>query len=110
MGHKYRLSARAASDIAHIWDEIFTKSQSSSRAEKVAKKLFAAFELLAESPQAGHWREDLAEKPLKFWSVYSYLIVYNPESSPIEFIAVVHGAQDVRALLESLEGPDDLPD
>ncbi|HEY3781070.1 MAG TPA: type II toxin-antitoxin system RelE/ParE family toxin [Fimbriimonadaceae bacterium] len=63
-------------------------------------KLHAAFDLLAEHSQAGHIREDLTDKPLKFWAVYRYLIVYNPDSLPIEVVAVIHGARDLPVLLE----------
>lgn len=55
---------------------------------------------LAEFPGLGHVREDLAEEPLRFWAVYSYLIIYRSNQRPIEIIRVLHGAQDVRAILE----------
>ncbi len=47
----------------------------------------------------GHLREDLAEEPLRFWPVYSYLIIYRPDSRPLEIVRVLHGARDVRNLL-----------
>ena len=56
---------------------------------------------LAEFPRTGHFREDLADKSLRFWPVYSYLIVYRPESRPLQIIRVLHGARDVRRILES---------
>jgi hypothetical protein len=31
----------------------------------------------------GHIRDDLTDRRLKFWSVYSYLVVYEPESRPL---------------------------
>ena len=34
-----------------------------------------AFVLLASQPGIGHARADLTERPLKFWSVYSFLVV-----------------------------------
>ena len=51
---------------------------------------------LAEFPHIGHTREDVTDKPLRFWSVYSYPIVYWPEKKPLEVVRVVHGAQDLR--------------
>ena len=59
-----------------------------------------AFALLAERPSIGHSRQDLTDRPLKFWSVFSYLVVYDPESRPLTIIAVLHGARDVEKLLK----------
>lgn len=59
-----------------------------------------AFQHLAEMPEIGHKREDLTERPVKFWSVYSYLVVYDPARSPLTVIAVLHGARDVEQLLK----------
>jgi plasmid stabilization system protein ParE len=55
---------------------------------------------LAESPDIGHTREDLTDRPVKFWAVYSYLIVYDPASRPLTIVAVLHGARDVERLLK----------
>jgi plasmid stabilization system protein ParE len=52
-------------------------------------------EFLGGSPEAGHFREDLTDKPVKFWPVFSYLIVYDPERRPIEVLRVLHGARDL---------------
>jgi antitoxin ParD1/3/4/toxin ParE1/3/4 len=37
---------------------------------------------------------------VKFWAVYSYLIVYDPASRPLTIVAVLHGARDVERLLK----------
>ena len=39
-------------------------------------------------------------KALKFWTVYSYLVVYDPDSRPLTIVAVLHGARDVEQLLK----------
>jgi antitoxin ParD1/3/4/toxin ParE1/3/4 len=36
---------------------------------------------------------------LLLWTVYSYLIVYDPLTKPLEIIRVVHGARDLEVLL-----------
>jgi antitoxin ParD1/3/4/toxin ParE1/3/4 len=54
---------------------------------------------LAACPGIGHLRNDLTDEPVRFWCIYSYLIVYRPETKPIEVIRVIHGAQDVAARL-----------
>jgi hypothetical protein len=44
----------------------------------------------------------LTDRPLKFWNVYSYLIVYDPATSPLAIVAILHGAQDVERLLKNM--------
>jgi antitoxin ParD1/3/4/toxin ParE1/3/4 len=56
---------------------------------------------LSQTPAMGHTRMDLTERRLKFWSVYSYLLVYDPESRPLTVIAVLHAARNVRRLLKN---------
>jgi antitoxin ParD1/3/4/toxin ParE1/3/4 len=36
---------------------------------------------------------------VKFWPVYSYLIVYDPEAKPVQVIRVLHGLRDVEEIL-----------
>jgi antitoxin ParD1/3/4/toxin ParE1/3/4 len=55
---------------------------------------------LAGSPGAGHWRIELTDEPVKFFSVYSYLIVYRPETKPLQVVAILHGNRDVEQLLK----------
>ena len=55
---------------------------------------------LARSPEIGHLREDLADEPLQFWPVYSYLIIYRPQTRPIQILRILHGSRDIRAILE----------
>lgn len=69
---------------------------------KVVLALEDAFVLLASRPGIGHAREDLTERPLRFWSVYSYLVVYDPASDPVTIITVLHGARDVAQILKEI--------
>ena len=34
------------------------------------------------------------------WSVFSYLVIYRPDTTPLEIVRVLHGKRDVRRLLE----------
>ena len=101
MSQTFRLSGPARSDIDSIWDYVFENSFSVERADGVLAKIFDAIELLAREPKAGHLREDLTNRPLRFWSVYSYLIAYKPETTPIEIVAIVHGGRDLPKILEN---------
>jgi plasmid stabilization system protein ParE len=40
-------------------------------------------------------REDLTDRPYRFWKVYSYLIIYRADTSPPRIVRVLHGARDV---------------
>lgn len=82
----------------------YLADESESAAIRVRDAIYDAVGKLAERPGIGHTREDLTSRPLKFWSVYSYLIVYDPARRPLTIVAVVHGARDVERLLMGPEG------
>ena len=68
-------------------------------ARRVMKDLRSAADLLGEEPGAGHSREDLTTRTVKFWPVYSYLIVYDPQTKPIQILRVLHGMRDLEEIL-----------
>ncbi len=39
---------------------------------------------------------------LEVWSVYSYLVVYDPSGDPLTIVAVLHGARNVAEILSDL--------
>ena len=90
---RYRLTPDAQ---AHL-DEIgaYIAEENIDAALKVLDAFERAFDQLAAMPELGHTREDLTARPVKFWSVHSYLIVYDPASAPPTIIAVLHGARDI---------------
>jgi toxin ParE1/3/4 len=96
----YQLTAAAQ---RHV-DEIgaFIAQDSVAAALRVYDALEAAFELLASHPGIGHKREDLTDRPLRFHSVYAYLLVYDPSSRPLTFVAILHGARDTKRLLNEI--------
>src|SRR5258708_3512798 len=65
----------------------------------VMRELRAGIRLVAKNPETGHVREDLTADPVKFWSVFSYLIVYDPAMKPVEIVRVLHGKRDVEEIL-----------
>jgi plasmid stabilization system protein ParE len=96
---RYQLTPSARQDVDRITD--FIAEDDVDAALRVYDALEEAFRHLAERPEMGHTRTDLTARPVKFWSVHSYLIVYDPASSPLTVIAVLHGARDVGNLLKS---------
>lgn len=95
----YRLSGPAREDLWEIWGYI-AEHASLDIADRIVSELHEAMEKLAEMPASGHLRTDLAGEALRFWRVHSFLIIYLPESTPLVVVRVLHGAQDVKALLE----------
>ena len=99
MNPLYRLSEAAEADLLAIW--VFIAQDNAPTADRVLNRIYNAFLLLGEQPGAGHKREDLAnDADLRFWSVYSYLIIYRKMAEPIEIVRVVRGTRDVVALLQ----------
>jgi antitoxin ParD1/3/4/toxin ParE1/3/4 len=58
-----------------------------------------AFQFLAANPDIGHLRADLTGEKLKFWQVFSYLIVYDHLTHPIGVARVLHASRDVATIL-----------
>jgi antitoxin ParD1/3/4/toxin ParE1/3/4 len=65
-------------------------------ARRVMEDIRSALGLLSKEPGVGHRREDLTSRPLRFWPVYSYLIVYDPETTPVQILRVLHGMRTRR--------------
>ena len=66
---------------------------------RVMRDLREAFAFLCKEPQAGHSREDLTGRAIKFWPVYSYLVVYNPATNPVQILRLLDGRRNVEDIL-----------
>ena len=66
---------------------------------RTVERFIATFETLASSPELGHVREDLTSKPVRFWGVESWLIVYRIRGRAVQILRVLGGYQDVAAIL-----------
>jgi toxin ParE1/3/4 len=94
----YVLSPEARDDIREIRD--YLVSQGDRRlARYVLQEIIEALRLLASQPGIGHLRQDLTPLPVKFWPVFSYLIVYDPAARPLAIVRVLHGRQNIAAIL-----------
>ena len=76
----FRLTPSAEEHVGDIVEFIATDNEDA--AIRVRHALYSAFGLLSSQPGIRHAREDLPDRPLKFWSVYSYLVVYDPAGDP----------------------------
>lgn len=93
---RYVLSDLANEELREIVSHIGRRSPQAAR--RVREELKAAMRKLAEFPGIGHLREAVTDEPIRFWSVYQYLIAYRPHTKPLEILRIVHGARDLHAL------------
>lgn len=92
-----RLSLDAEFDLDEIRIHLM-KEGGTSLVRHVNVEIRKGIRFVADNPGAGHSREDLTDEPVKFWSVFSYLIVYDPTTKPIGIARVLHGAQDIETI------------
>lgn len=97
MSRRFALTPAARSDLLEI--DSYLRRENPRAAARVRAKLREAMRSLAARPQRGHLRADLADEKLRFWPVYSYLIVYRAEVRPLQVIRVLHASRDVQKLL-----------
>ncbi len=98
MTRRYVLAPEAALDLVQIW-RYFKEQSSIEIADRVESVIRDKIVFLAANPGAGHWRKDLTDEMVKFFPVYSYLIVYRPETAPLQIASILHGRRDIEQLL-----------
>jgi len=100
MSVRFVLAPQAALDLVAIWRYI--KEQTSlTIADRVESAIREKMAFLAGTPAAGHSRKDLTDEDVKFFPVYSYLIVYRPQTKPLQIAAILHGRRDVERILKT---------
>jgi len=95
---RFVLTKAARTDLDEIFDYIARDNPNA--AGRVLEKLREAMRILARNPEIGHYRRDLASEPVRFWSVYSYLVIYRADARPLQIVRVLHASRDVRSILE----------
>ena len=68
-----------------------------NRIESEFSELFAS---LGRMPGQGHTRKDLTKRPVLFFPLYSFLIVYRPDVKPVRIMAVLRGRRNVKRILQ----------
>ena len=92
------IPAPEALDLVQIWRYI-KKNAGLGMANRVESVIREKIVYLAGSPGGGHWHKDLTDEPVKFFPIYSYLIVYRPETKPLQVAAILHGRRDAEQFL-----------
>ena len=94
---RFVLTPAARGDLEEIVDYI--AKDSPDAAQRVRLELRNSMRMLARTPGMGHFRSDLSHEPLRFWQVYSFLIIYRSETRPLQIVRVLRAARDVRTIL-----------
>jgi toxin ParE1/3/4 len=99
MRSRYVFAPEAAFDLVQIWRHI-QKQSSVAMADRVEGVIREKIVFLAGNSGAGHWRKNLTDEAVKFFPVYSYLVVYRPDTKLLEVVSILHGRRDVEQILK----------
>ena len=95
----YVLTPSAQQDLVRIRD-YYLEEAGYRVARQMLVEFVEAFRFLARNPGAGHKREDLAEdRPVLFWPMRDYLILYRPGTIPLQIITIARGSQDIPRII-----------
>jgi plasmid stabilization system protein ParE len=97
----FQLTPRALNDLSEIWDYI--AEDNVSAANRVESAILSACTSLARHPLLGSKRTEITPLPVRFWTVTrfpNFIVVYRPDTKPLQVIAVVHGKRNIEALLK----------
>lgn len=89
---------RALADLAGIW--AFIAEDSVNQADRFAALVDRQFRALARQPHMGRSRPELAAD-LRSFPVGNYVVFYVPRSKGIEVVRVLHGARDIKSILQA---------
>jgi plasmid stabilization system protein ParE len=98
MTTRFVLTFEARAAINEIWD-YYLREGGTQLADRILADVYDAIVRLAEHPTLGHLRPDLTQYPLRFYRVHRFLIVYKPDSKPLQIARIYHSARDIRRLL-----------
>jgi toxin ParE1/3/4 len=98
MRRRYILAPEAARDLVRIW-RYLRHEKSEATANRIESLILDRITFLSRSPGSGHWRRDLTDQEVKFFPIYSFLIVYRPSTRPLQIVAILHGSRDVSSIL-----------
>lgn len=97
---RLEITPQAQFDLDDIWLYVASSSGSVDAGDRILDRLYASIRGISENPGIGHLREDLTAKRLRFFSVFSYLIVYREAEDAVEILRILHGAREVEELLD----------
>jgi plasmid stabilization system protein ParE len=97
----FQFTPQAAEDLDAIW--WFIAEHSREAADRVEMEIVATCRRLAKHPLMGIKRQDITPLPVRFWTLPKFpncVVVYRPDTAPIQVVAVLHGKRDLKKALE----------
>jgi plasmid stabilization system protein ParE len=96
----YRLSVPAQEDLSGIFDYYFEEA-GYGVARGMITEFVGAFRAIARNQGIDHRRQDLAgNRPILFWLMRDYLILYRTLGGSVEIVMIVHGSRDIARLIK----------
>ena len=101
MNAAFQLTPQATEDLEAIW--WFIAEGNRDAADRVEMEVVATCRRLAKHPLMGSRRQDITQLPVRFWTLPkfpNYVIVYRPDTAPVQVVAVLHGRRDIGKVLQ----------
>jgi len=102
MSAPFEFTPQAIDDLDAIW--LFIADDNREAADRVELEIVAACRRLSQHPLMGTRRRDITSLAVRFWTVSNfsnYVIVYRPETTPLQVIAVLHGRRDLKTEIKA---------
>lgn len=98
MSTRFVLTRSAQADLEDTWDDVIRRFDLETAA-RVLDALESACRLLADHPEIGHLREDIAKPPVRFWPVGPSLICYDSSARPLRILRIARAERDWERLI-----------
>jgi len=101
MNAPFQFTPQATEDLDAIW--WFIAEDNRNAADRVELEIPATCRRLAKHPLMGTKRQDITSLPVRFWTLpkfSNYVIVYRPDTAPLQVVAVLHRKRDLKKVLE----------
>ncbi len=90
--NRFKISQQADFDLEDLW--VYLAQKDSLAADLLLAKVIDKFPMLAQFPEMGKSRNDLA-KGLRSFSVKPYIIFYKPVEDCIEIVRILHQSRNI---------------
>jgi len=100
MSARYVLAHHSALDLFEIW-QVIEERRSLATADHVETVLREKLVFLASL--TGGWRHrwsNRTEHNVKFFRLRTHLVIYRPQTNPLQVVWILHGRRDVVQILE----------
>ena len=88
----YVVAPQAWTDLIDV--QLYLLEERPDAVDHVMRGLRRGMDFVAAHPGAGRARV-FGGRELRIWTVWSWVIVYNPSADPLEIVRVLHGARDI---------------